>query len=80
MALLCKVKRHGPSTFSTFYNKFILTVNFLQRTIMKLSLFPLTRTHIHMRKTGNDARSRNHYCRRKAICIKYNEGLSAFLP
>jgi len=71
MTLLCIVKWLGPGIFNTFYNKFILTVNFLQRTIMDLSLFPLTGTHIRMRKTGNDARSRDHYCRRKAICIKY---------
>jgi hypothetical protein len=80
MALLCEVEWLGPSIFSTFYNKFILTVNFLQPTTMKLSLFPLTRTHIRMRETGNDARSRNHYCRRKAIYVKYFEGLTAFLP
>jgi hypothetical protein len=41
MALLCIVKWLGLSTFNTLYNKFILTVNFLQRNIMKLSLFPL---------------------------------------
>jgi hypothetical protein len=41
MALLCIVKWLGLSIFNTLYNKFILTVNFLQCNIMELSLFPL---------------------------------------